>query len=144
MTALKKPHWITDWKQHAPALGNARLRVGVTGLSRAGKTTFITSLINQLENHQRGLLARRPPFDRLEAVRWQRDGVEQAFAYLDALQALSDNPARWPSSTTDLSRVVIDLRFRQAGLLARGETCRSQAIEVAVTPGGWVLDLPLL
>ena len=119
MAALKKPHWITDWKQHAPALGNARLRVGVTGLSRAGKTTFITSLINQLENHQRGLLARRPPFDRLEAVRWQRDGVEQAFAYLDALQALSDNPARWPSSTTDLSRVVIDLRFRQTGLLRR-------------------------
>lgn len=144
MAALKKPHWITDWKQHAPALGNARLRVGVTGLSRAGKTTFITSLINQLENHQRGLLARRPPFDRLEAVRWQRDGVEQAFAYLDALQALSDNPARWPSSTTDLSRVVIDLRFRQTGLLRRVQPSRSLRIEILDYPGEWLLDLPLL
>lgn len=144
MAALKKPHWITDWKQHAPALGNARLRVGVTGLSRAGKTTFITSLINQLENHQRGLLARRPPFDRLEAVRWQRDGVEQPFAYLDALQALSDNPARWPSSTTDLSRVVIDLRFRQTGLLRRVQPSRSLRIEILDYPGEWLLDLPLL
>src|SRR5690554_3214989 len=102
MAALKKPHWITDWKQHAPALGNARLRVGVTGLSRAGKTTFITSLINQLENHQRGLLARRPPFDRLEAVRWQRDGVGQAFACLDALRAVADNAARGPCSSAGL------------------------------------------
>src|SRR5690606_41789787 len=74
--------------------------------------------------------------------RWQRDGVEQAFAYLDALQALSDNPARWPSSTADLPRVVIDLRFRQTGLLRRVRPRRAPPIELPEYPGGGRLDPP--
>ena len=144
MPEIIKPRWIADLKQQASGLVGQQLRVGVTGLSRAGKTTFITSLINQLENHQRGLLARRSPFDRLEAVRWQRDGVQQPFAYLEALQALSGDPARWPDSTTDLSRVVIDLRFRQTGLLKRVQRSRSLCLEILDYPGEWLLDLPLL
>ncbi|NLY58732.1 MAG: YcjX family protein, partial [Gammaproteobacteria bacterium] len=141
MPVIKKPQWITDLQQQAVSLTGQPLRVGVTGLSRAGKTTFITSLINQLENHQRGLLARRPPFDRLEAVRWQRDGVEQPFAYLQALGSLSADPAQWPTSTTDLSRVVIDLRFRQSGLLRRVQSSRSLRLEILDYPGEWLLDL---
>lgn len=144
MPEIKKPRWMTDLQQQASGLVGQQLRVGVTGLSRAGKTTFITSLINQLENHQRGLLARRSPFDRLEAVRWQRDGVQQPFAYLEALQALSADPARWPASTTDLSRVVIDLRFRQTGLIRRVQRSRSLRLEILDYPGEWLLDLPLL
>lgn len=144
MAAIKKPQWITGLQQQAAGLGGQHLRVGVTGLSRAGKTTFITSLINQLENHQRGLLARRSPFDRLEAVRWQRDGVEQPFAYLEALAALSGDPARWPESTSDLSRVVIDMRFRQTGVISRLQQYRSLRVEILDYPGEWLLDLPLL
>ncbi|MFA5679588.1 MAG: YcjX family protein [Pseudomonas sp.] len=144
MPSIKKPQWITDLQQQAAGLGGQHMRVGVTGLSRAGKTTFITSLINQLENHQRGLLARRAPFDRLEAVRWQRDGVAQPFTYLEALSTLSSDPARWPASTTDLSRVVIDLRFRQTGLLKRVQQNRSLRLEILDYPGEWLLDLPLL
>jgi predicted YcjX-like family ATPase len=143
MPAIKTPQWISEVQQ-AAGLGVQHLRVGVTGLSRAGKTTFITSLINQLENHQRGLLARRSPFDRLEAVRWQRDGVQQPFAYLQALDSLSGDPARWPASTTDLSRVVIDLRFRQTGLLKRLQQNRSLRLEILDYPGEWLLDLPLM
>ena len=71
--AIKNPQWLTEFRQQALSLGRQHVRVGVTGLSRAGKTTFITSLINQLENHQRGLLARRPPFDRLEAEYFDPD-----------------------------------------------------------------------
>ena len=144
MLAKKTPQWITVLQQQAPGLSTQHLRVGVTGLSRAGKTTFITSLINQLENHSRGLLAQRSPFDRLEAVRWQREGVKQPFAYLEALQALSGDPARWPASTTDLSRVVIDLRFRQTGLFRRLQQSRSLRLEILDYPGEWLLDLPLL
>ena len=144
MAAIKPPQWLEQVRQQATSLGNPHVKVGVTGLSRAGKTTFITSLINQLENHQRGLLARRAPFDRLEAVRWQRDGVEQPFAYLQALEALAGDPARWPESTRDLSRVVIDLRFRQTGLLQRVQRNRSLRIEILDYPGEWLLDLPLL
>ena len=144
MAVIKKPYWLTDFQQHKMGWGTHTLRVGVTGLSRAGKTTFITSLINQLENHQQGLLARRPPFDRLESVRWMRDDVERPFAYLDALQSLSADPARWPESTTDLSRVIIDLRFRQSGALKRLQPSRSIRLEILDYPGEWLLDLPLL
>ena len=94
----KSANWFKQVAQRAETLGQQRLRVGVTGLSGAGKTTFITSLINQLENHGKGLLARRAPFDRLESVRWQRENVEQPFPYLDALAALSSAPARWPGT----------------------------------------------
>lgn len=143
MPTIKTAQWISEVQQ-ATGLGSQHLRVGVTGLSRAGKTTFITGLINQLENHQRGLLARRAPFDRLEAVRWQRDGVQQPFAYLQALASLAGDPPSWPASTTDLSRVVIDLRFRQAGLLRRLQPTRSLRLEILDYPGEWLLDLPLL
>ena len=117
--ANNSANWFKQVARRAEGLGQQRLRVGVTGLSGAGKTTFITSLINQLENHNKGLLARRAPFDRLESVRWQRDDVERAFPYLESLGALSAEPARWPDSTSDLSRVLIDLRFRPQGLLRK-------------------------
>src|SRR5690606_1864094 len=143
MPGIKQPQWLEQVREQAMSLGNPHLRVGDTGLSRAGKTTFITSLINQLENHQRGLLARRSPFDRLEAVRWQRDGVEQPFAYLQALETLAGDPPSWPQSTRDLSRVVIDLRFRQTGLLQRVQPSRYLRIEILDYPGEWLLDLPL-
>lgn len=142
--AIKNPQWLTEFRQQALSLGRQHVRVGVTGLSRAGKTTFITSLINQLENHQRGLLARRPPFDRLEAVRWQRQGVVRGFDYLQALQALTADTPRWPESTRDLSQVVIDLRFRQTGLRSKLQSTRSLRIEILDYPGEWLLDLPLL
>lgn len=144
MVGAKKPHWLRLATEQASRLTGQHLRVGVTGLSAAGKTTFITSLINQLENHQRGLLARRAPFDRLESVRWQRDAVQQPFAYLDALASLAADPARWPESTRDLSRVVIDLRFRPQGLLGTVQGSRSMRLEILDYPGEWLLDLPLL
>lgn len=135
--------WLKQLQTGAGDLTVHTLRVGVTGLSQAGKTTFVTSLINQLENHQRGLLARRAPFDRLHSVRWQREGVERPFDYLRALQALQAEPPAWPASTSDLSRVVIDLQFRQTGLRASlGH--RHVRLEILDYPGEWLLDLPLL
>jgi predicted YcjX-like family ATPase len=144
MASVENVNWIKMTQNRIARLAGQTIRVGVTGLSGAGKTTFITSLINQLENHQRGLLARRPPFDRLVSVRWQRDGVARPFPYIEALGALSATPAHWPSSTADLARVVIDLQFRPEGLLKTLQGVRSVRIELLDYPGEWLLDLPLL
>ena len=144
MPDIKNLRWLERLREQAERVTTQTLRVGVTGLSGAGKTTFITGLINQLENHQRGLLARRKPFDRLTSVRWLRDGVEQPFAFLDALAALSGEPPRWPDSTKDLARVVIELQFAPAGLLRSVSGTRHVRLELLDYPGEWLLDLPLL
>jgi len=140
----KSANWFKQAGQAGNPLRRQRLRVGVTGLSGAGKTTFITSLINQLENHQKGLLAQRAPFDRLESVRWRRDEVKQPFPYLDSLASLSADPAFWPDSTADLSRVLLDLRFKPQGLLGKLQGAKEVSIEILDYPGEWLLDLPLL
>ncbi|MFT6616224.1 MAG: putative YcjX-like family ATPase [Halopseudomonas sp.] len=144
MATVENVNWTKKAQSRVARLGSQTVRVGVTGLSGAGKTTFITSVINQLENHHRGLLARRIPFNRLISVRWQRVSVAQPFSYLEALDALSSVPARWPSSTTDLARVVIDLQFRPEGLLRKIQGVREVRIELLDYPGEWLLDLPLL
>ncbi len=144
MATVGNMNWIKKAQSRVAGLGGQTVRVGVTGLSGAGKTTFITSLINQLENHRRGLLVRRPPFDRLDSVRWQREGLARSFPYLQALGALSSSPAQWPTSTADIARVVIDLQFRPEGLLRALQRTRKVRIELLDYPGEWLLDLPLL
>tara|TARA_R110002111_G_scaffold117018_2_gene178856 strand:+ start:882 stop:2243 length:1362 start_codon:yes stop_codon:yes gene_type:complete len=140
----KSANWFKQPAKARNPLRRSHLRVGVTGLSGAGKTTFITSLINQLENHRKGLLAQRAPFDRLESVRWRRDDVERPFPYLDSIAALSAEPAAWPDSTADFSRVLLDLRFKPQGLLGKLQGARELSIEILDYPGEWLLDLPLL
>ncbi|MGY8809601.1 MAG: YcjX family protein [Pseudomonadales bacterium] len=142
--ANKSANWFKQTATTANPLRRQRLRVGVTGLSGAGKTTFITSLINQLENHQKGLLAQLSPFDRLDSVRWRRDDIKRPFPYLESLAALSAEPAAWPESTADLSRVLLDLRFKPRGLLGKLQGAKEVSIEILDYPGEWLLDLPLL
>src|SRR3954447_5904369 len=122
------------------SLFNPTLRLGVTGLSRAGKTVFITALIHGLT---RG--GRFPVFEALATGRIARahlapqpdDGVPR-FAYESHLHSLIGE-RRWPSSTVDISelRLVIDYQ-RQNG------ADRTLTLDIVDYPGEWLLDLPLL
>src|SRR3954451_14415130 len=119
---------------------NPTLRLGVTGLSRAGKTVFITALVHGLI---RG--GRFPVFEAFNSGRIARahlspqpdDGVPR-FSYEGHLRALVDE-RRWPSSTVDISelRLVIDYQ-RPNG------ADRTLTLDVVDYPGKWLLDLPLL
>jgi predicted YcjX-like family ATPase len=119
---------------------NPTLRLGVTGLSRAGKTVFITALVHGLI---RG--GRFPVFEAFNSGRIARahlspqpdDGVPR-FSYEGHLRALVDE-RRWPSSTVDISelRLVIDYQ-RPNG------ADRTLTLDVVDYPGEWLLDLPLL
>ncbi|UYG06465.1 YcjX family protein [Halomonas sp. M4R1S46] len=126
-----------------------QLRLAVTGLSRSGKTAFLTSLVNQLRHA--GLEAR---LDLLPAA---RDGrllgarrVEQhdlgvpRFPFDRAMSALDDRPPRWPEPTRGISelRLVLRYRPRRPGLMG-GET-RRLTLDLFDYPGEWLLDLPLL
>ena len=125
---------------YGDGLFNPTVRLGVTGLSRAGKTVFITALVHGLsrggrfpvfEPYAGGRIARA----RLEP---QPDDAVPRFDYENHVRTLVAD-RRWPSSTTDISelRLVIDYQ-RQNG------ADRSLTLDIVDYPGEWLLDLPLL
>ena len=86
------------------------LRIAVTGLSRSGKTAFITSLMNQMLHINRVDNGHLPLFDaarqhRILAVQRvpQLDLSIPRFDYEGNLNALSQDPPMWPQSTRGVS-----------------------------------------
>src|ERR1700759_4101710 len=119
---------------------NPTVRLGVTGLSRAGKTVFITALIHALT---RG--GRFPVFEALATGRIARarlapqpDDAVPRFDYEGHIEALVKK-RDWPDSTRQISelRVVIDYQS-QSGYENR------LTLDIVDYPGEWLLDLPLL
>jgi len=130
-----------------------RLRVAVTGLSRAGKTVFLTALLHNLHLAARlkeGQTGHLPFFDpvaheTLEDVTLRPLDDLPAFPFLPNLDRLLDPAPDFPPSTTGLSGFGAALRYRPRGLLGRqlvGTT--TVEIEIVDYPGEWLLDLPLL
>ena len=134
------------------------LRLGVTGLSRSGKTVFITALIHHLLRasspavragknalpvfrvHAEGRLARA-------VLEPQPDDTIPRFAYEDHLAALTGGAEgvqarHWPDSTRRISELRLTLEFeRKAGWRPGPATF---TIDIVDYPGEWLLDLPLL
>jgi len=127
-----------------------QLRLAVTGLSGAGKTAFITSLVNQLllgaENHQLPLwtLARKQGF--LGAKRVPQPHLHLAsFDYSNGMQALQSQPPRWPSPTDGVSELRLKLRYSPQSLIWRKLSHTATLnLDIVDYPGEWLLDLPLL
>ncbi|MGC2810051.1 MAG: YcjX family protein, partial [Bradyrhizobium sp.] len=116
------------------------VRLGVTGLSRAGKTVFITALVHGLTRGGRfpvfepfatGRIARA----RLEP---QPDDAVPRFDYENHVRTLIEQ-RKWPTSTVDISelRLVIDYQRRNGA-------DRTLTLDIVDYPGEWLLDLPLL
>jgi hypothetical protein len=116
------------------------VRLGVTGLSRAGKTVFITALIHGLT---RG--GRFPVFEPLATGRIARarlepqpDDAVPRFDYENHVRTLIEQ-RRWPNSTVDISelRLVIDYQRHNGA-------DRTLTLDIVDYPGEWLLVLPLL
>lgn len=126
-----------------------QLRLAVTGLSRAGKTAFLTSLVHQLRHA--GLEAE---LDLLPAAREgrllgaqrisQRDLGVPRFPFDQAMAALDATPPCWPEPTRGISELRLSIRYRPArgGLLKRD--IAHLTLDLVDYPGEWLLDLPLL
>ncbi|MCM2130866.1 YcjX family protein [Larsenimonas rhizosphaerae] len=127
-----------------------QVRLAVTGLSRAGKTAFLTSLINQLRHA--GLDAQ---LELVSAVREHRllgaQRVDQPdlsiprFPYDEAMASLQASPAAWPTPTRGMSelRLAIKYRTRRASRHLTGEEA-TLTLDLIDYPGEWLLDLPML
>ncbi len=126
------------------------LRLAVTGLSRSGKSAFITSLVNQLLHVHSG--ARLPLFsavreERLLGVKRvpQRDLGIQRFTYDEGLASLYGTPPCWPAPTRGVSEIRLALRFRSCDSLFRHfKETSTLYLEIVDYPGEWLLDLPML
>ena len=126
-----------------------RVRVGVTGLARAGKTAFLTSVAANLLAAGAGVpvlpaLAVRAgarPFSVALAPSGASDMPR--FDYAAHLAALAADPPRWPARTDAVSLLALDLRIGWTGLLTPLPS-RRVVLEFLDYPGEWLLDLPLL
>lgn len=127
-----------------------QLRIAVTGLSRSGKTAFITSLVNQLVNISNG--ARLPLFSAARENRLlgakripQRDLGIARFGYDDGIAKLYGEPPSWPTPTHGVSEISLALRYRsQDSLLRHFRDTATLYLEIIDYPGEWLLDLPML
>ncbi len=129
--------------------------LAVTGLSRAGKTVFITSLIHNflsaLHNPNRMPLLKVVGEGRLIAARLEgaKAHLLPRFPYQANIEAMAAVPAAWPRATADISEIGIDIRFRPTGLIGQllGRVSGPAAtlkLKIVDYPGEWLLDLPLL
>lgn len=126
------------------------VRLAVTGLSRAGKTAFITSLINQLLHGptNKGLPLFPPVRDGrvLGARRVPQSNMHiPAFDYDAGLRSLHSEPPTWPSPTKDVSEIRLEIRYRpQKGAFSLFQDTATLYLDIVDYPGEWLLDLPLL
>ena len=126
------------------------INLAVTGLSRSGKTAFITSFVNQLltENaesklnffnviHQgRFIAAKRVPQKSLHIPR---------FAYEQSMLSFTQAPPMWPEPTHGISEIRLAIRYQpQDSLLKYATDTATLYVDITDYPGEWLLDLPLL
>jgi uncharacterized protein len=128
---------LLDYGEH---FFNPTIRLGVTGLSRAGKTVFITALVHGLTRGGRFPVFEPYSTGRIASARLepQPDDAVPRFDYENHVRTLTLERC-WPNSTVDISelRLVIDYQ-RQNG------ADRTLTLDIVDYPGEWLLDLPLL
>ncbi len=122
------------------------IRLGVTGLSRAGKTVFITSLVANMLNRGRmpQLLAAANGAIQAAYLQPQPDDTVARFDYETHLDAMIGPSPSWPDSTRTVSELRLSLRVRPSGLLGGLQGPQTLHIDIIDYPGEWLLDLGLL
>lgn len=122
------------------------LRLGVTGLSRAGKTIFITALVHSLLTG-----GRMPGFSPLAEGRFigarlaeYPDATVPRFAYEQHLAALTSANPVWPEGTRRISQLRLVLKFQSKRWFGSMRGPSTINLDIVDYPGEWLLDLPLL
>jgi len=152
--AIIKKEQLQKIKRKANDLLNRTLdqhvTLAVTGLSRSGKTAFITSLVNQLINegnsshlsffnpvHQgRFIAAKRVPQKNLHIGRFEYDA---------SLASFCNEPPTWPEATNGISELRLAIRYTpKTSLLKYATDTATLYVDITDYPGEWLLDLPML
>ena len=129
---------------YAGNLVRPTLRLGVTGLSRAGKTVFLTALVQALIARSRLPVLRVASEGRLARARLEHQPHDTVprFAFEDHLSALTGADRHWPESTRRISELRIVIEYRSAASWLPGQP--TLTLDIVDYPGEWLLDLTLL
>ncbi|WP_075996299.1 YcjX family protein [Salaquimonas pukyongi] len=136
---------LDNLQDSAKNLFQPTVRLGVTGLSRSGKTVFITALVHNLlkggrlplfEAHASGRIAKAQlnPQPTMDVPR---------FSYEEHIKTLVEERA-WPDSTRAISELRLTLHYESASAFSRRFGAGTLNIDIVDYPGEWLLDLPLL
>jgi uncharacterized protein len=127
-------------RDYGDSLFNPTVRLGVTGLSRAGKTVFIQALIPGLTHGGRFPVFEAFASGRIARARLepQPDDAVPRFNYEGHINTLIDE-RRWPNSTVDISELRLVIGYQR-----HNGADRTLTLDIVDYPGEWLLDLPLL
>ena len=136
---------IANLADRATGMVTPSVRLGVTGLSRAGKTVFIAALVHNLIHGGRLPLFKAYAAGRLTGARLepQPDDDVPRFDYERHVRSLVEERI-WPDSTRQISELRLTVNFESASFLMRTVGSGRLHIDIVDYPGEWLLDLPLL
>ncbi len=137
---------LSDTQAGVSGMFEPVVRLGVTGLSRAGKTVFITGLVANLLNRGRMPQLSAAADGRILSAYLQpqpNDAVAR-FEFESHLSAMTGPTPSWPEGTRTISQLRLSFRVRPGGLFAAMTGPRTLHLDIVDYPGEWLLDLPLL
>ncbi len=132
---------------------NNKIKLGVTGFARTGKTVFIGSLVQALltadswkNRRGQGPLAQFTPFEldhfKCASIRDDVHSDLPQFPFRKVRDSLIDKNTDWPIATDGISHLVLDLDYHSKGMIWRRE--KKIQLELIDYPGEWLADLPMM
>jgi len=121
------------------SLPSNNIKIAITGLSRAGKTVFITSFIDQLlhQNKLQGITVSNQAFKVSLKAPMQN---AKRFDYYTFIQQLKEEH-KWTNGTDEISHTILEFESKSRFSFMKNSTF---TIELIDYPGEWLLDLSLL
>ena len=133
---------------------STEVTVAVAGLSRSGKTAFITSLIANLEAASRNSNARKwlNGLDVVDTARLRsaerpsafKPSHGRLFPYSDMVASISADSPKWPVRTANIYETAIDLNFWPIRRPEQQDVPTAWLrLKFIDYPGEWLVDVPL-
>lgn len=132
---------IKELGAHIPniSLPSSNIKIAITGLSRTGKTVFISSLIDQLL-HQNRVLTLTQSNSAFKVKLKAPIQSAKRFDYYTLINQLK-NEHSWPKGTDEISHTLLEFESKSKFAFINNSTFTLELIDY---PGEWLLDLALL
>ncbi len=125
--------------QVSSVFSEGTIKIAITGLSRSGKTVFITSLIDQLLHQNRLLSVTHAHATFKTTLKAPLHNVRR-FDYYSFIDQLK-NEQKWPQGTDAISHTLLEFESKSYFSFMGNKVF---TIELIDYPGEWLLDLKML